>query len=120
MAFYRLVKLVLNSCIAKRNWLWGREEVLIIGLDVLLVLSLKLLSQFLVDLQHVSFVDSFLLVQVVHDEKVLSHVMLKVDVIDLVEVRLLVVNDIPEVVLVLKDILRWIHKNFKLIRNKNL
>ena len=46
--------------------------------------------------------------------------MLKVDVVDLVEVWLLVVNDIPKVVLVLEDVLRRIHKHFQLVGDENL
>jgi hypothetical protein len=43
-----------------------------------------------------------------------------VDVIDFIKIRLLVVNDIPKVITVLKNVLTWIDKYLQLIGDEDL
>ena len=120
MALNRLIKLVFNPCLFQRDWLRSGIEILIVDLSIFLVLNFNLFGQGLIDLQQVPLIDSLFLVEVVHDEKVFSLMRHDIDHVYLVEIRLLIVNDVPEVVCVLKDILRWIHKHLQLIRDKHL
>lgn len=74
----------------------------------------------MVDFNHVSLVDAFLFIQVIHDKEVLSLVRGDVDAVDLIKVRLLIVDDIPKVVAVLKNILARVHEYFQLVCDQNL
>ena len=73
----------------------------------------------MVDFNHVSLVDAFLFIQVIHDKEVLSLVRSDVDAVDLIKVRLLIVDDIPEMVTILKNILARVYEYFQLVCYQN-
>jgi hypothetical protein len=62
----------------------------------------------------------FLLVQIVDNEKVFSILFIKVDTIDFFIIWLAVANNITEMVTVVKNVIRWIYKNFHLISDFKL
>lgn len=115
-----LVKLILDSGIAKTHRLRCGIKVFIVGLDVLLILNLQSLGKLLVDIDELPLIDTFLFVEVVHDEEVLGLMRRDVDTVDLIEVRLTVVDHISEVVSVTEDVLTWVHEYLHLVGNKHL
>ena len=120
MTFDILVQLILDSGIAQAHRLLRGVEILEICLDVLLVFQFELLRQFVIDIDHFFLVDGLLLlVQVVHDEEVLSFALVEVNTIDVIEVRHGAIDDIPVVVTALKYVLTWIDEYLELISNSD-
>jgi len=73
-----------------------------------------------VDVDHLLLVDGLLLlIQVIHDKEIGSLSLVQVDPIDVVEVRLAVMDDVPCMIASIEDVLAGVDKHFELVRNLN-